>query len=326
MDRVLLDTLVTGLPMVPAFMGIYVVLRIRQDFDLSVEGSFALGGAVTGVILTASGVHHPLVAMAAAAAAGAVVGATTAALHLVLRIPVLMAGLVMNMALFSVTLRVLGTPTVSVVGVDTIFSPFIDRPGRSADIASSIELAAIVVAVLATIAVFLKTEIGLALRASGLSPLMVRSQGVDDRRLLVLSLMLANALSALSGNLITQVQGFADVNVGAGMFVSGVGAVLLGVLLLNPTGSKVVRIVAAVGIGSLLYRFVLVGALRLGLPAGDLKGVTALTLVIAVAAQSYLAPALRRYRALLGDRGDQLAGRRAPTTAPAIPSTIAGDS
>jgi putative tryptophan/tyrosine transport system permease protein len=178
-----------------------------------------------------------------------------------------MAGLVMNMALFSVTLRVLGRPTVSVVGVDTIFSPFIDRPGRSADIASSIELAAIVVAVLATLAVFLKTEIGLALRASGLSPLMVRSQGVDDRRLLVLSLMLANGLSALSGNLVTQVQGFADVNVGAGMFVSGVGAVLLGVLLLNPTGSKVVRIVAAVGVGSLLYRFVLVGALRLGLPA-----------------------------------------------------------
>src|SRR5690606_5288666 len=215
---------------------------------------------------------------------------TTAALHLVLRIPVLMAGLVMNMALFSVTLRVLGVPTVSVVGVDTIFTPFVDRPGRAADVARSVELTVIVVAVLATVAAFLKTEIGLALRASGLSPLMVRSHGVDDRRLLVLSLMLANGLSALSGNLLTQVQGFADVNVGAGMFVSGVGAVLLGVVLLAPTGSKVVRIVAAVGIGSILYRFVLVSALRAGLPAGDLRGVTALTLVIAVAAQSYLAP------------------------------------
>jgi putative ABC transport system permease protein len=98
------------------------------------------------------------------------------------------------------------------------------------------------------------------------------------------------------------------------MFVSGVGAVLLGVLLVNPTGSKVVRIVAAVFVGSLLYRLVLVGALRLGLPAGDLRGVTALTLVIAVAAQSYLAPALRRYRALL-----------TPTTTPPIPSAVAGD-
>lgn len=314
MDRVVLDTLVTGLPMVPAFMGIYVVLLIRRDFDLSVEGSFALGGAVTGVVLTARGLHHPLVATTVAMAAGALVGATTAALHLVLRIPVLMAGLVMNMALFSVTLRVLGVPTVSVVGTSTIFSPFVDRPGRAADVSSSIELAVIVVAVLAAVAVFLKTEIGLALRASGLSPVMVRSQGVDDRRLLVLSLMLANGLSALSGNLMTQVQGFADVNVGAGMFVSGVGAVLLGVLLLNPSGSKVVRIVGAVGVGSLLYRFVLVGALRLGLPAGDLRAVTALTLVIAVAAQSYLAPALRRSRALLVDRGDRLTGRRASPT------------
>jgi putative ABC transport system permease protein len=163
----------------------------------------------------------------------------------------------------------------------------------------SLELAAIVLVVLGTFGVFLKTEVGLALRASGFSPVMVRSQGVDDRRLLVLSLMLANGLSGLSGNLITQVQGFADVNIGAGMFVSGVGAVLLGVLLLDPSGSRVVRIVAAVLVGGVLYRFVLVGALRLGLPAGDLKGITALTLVIAVAAQAHLTPALRRYRAVL---------------------------
>jgi putative tryptophan/tyrosine transport system permease protein len=299
MDRILLDTLVTGLPLVPAFLGIYVVLRIRQDFDLSVEGTFALGGAVTGVVLTSTGIHHPLVAMALAVAAGAAVGLATAALNLLLRIPVLMAGLVMNMALFSVTLRVLGTPTVSVVGTETIFSPFIDRPGRHADIVTSLELGAIVLVVLGTFAVFLKTEVGLALRASGINPVMVRSQGVDDRRLLVLSLMLANGLSGLSGNLITQVQGFADVNIGAGMFVSGVGAVLLGVLLLDPSGSRVVRIVAAVLVGGVLYRLILVGALRLGLPAGDLKGITALTLVTAVAAQAHLAPALRRYRAVL---------------------------
>ena len=144
---------------------------------------------------------------------------------------------------------------------------------------------------------FLKTEIGLAIRASGFNPLMVRSQGVDDRWVLVLSLALANGLAGLSGNLMVQVQGFADVNVGTGTFVSGVGAVLLGSLVLNPTGSKVVRSVTAVLVGTLLYRFVLVGALRLGLPAGDLRGVTALTLVVAVAAQAYIAPAMRRYQA-----------------------------
>jgi len=84
--------------------------------------------------------------------------------------------------------------------------------------------------------------------------------------------------------------------------VSGVGAVLLGTLVLNPSGSKVVRTVAAVGVGSLLYRLVLVGALRAGLPAGDLKGVTALTLLVAIAAQGYIAPAVQRYRSLIGTR------------------------
>ena len=297
MDRILLDTLVTGLPMVPAFLGIYLVLRIRQDFDLSVEGSFALGGAVTSVVLTSTGVHHPLLALVAAVAAGATVGVGTALLHLLLRVPTLMAGLVMNMALFSVTLRVLGTPTRSVVGFDSIFSGFVDGPGRDADVTMSILLGALVVAVLAAFAVFLKTEIGLAIRASGFNPQMVRSQGVDDRRVLVLSLALANGLAGLSGNLMVQVQGFADVNVGTGTFVSGVGAVLLGSLVLNPSGSKVIRSVAAVLVGTLLYRFVLVGALRLGLPAGDLRGVTAITLVVAVAAQAYVAPAIRRYQA-----------------------------
>jgi len=302
MDRILLDTLVTGLPLVPAFLGIYVVLRIQRDFDLSVEGSFTLSGAVSAVVLTNQGVHHPLVAMMAAVAAGAAVGLTTALFHLWLRVPVLMAGLVMNMALFSVTLRVLGRPTVSVVGTDTIFSGFVERPGRGADVAMSIVIGAVVISVLAAFAFFLRTEIGLALRASGQNPRMVRSQGVDDRRMLVLSLVLANGLAGLSGNLMTQVQGFADVNVGGGLFVSGVGAVLLGTLVLNPSGSKVVRTVAAVGVGSLLYRLVLVGALRAGLPAGDLKGVTALTLLVAIAAQGYIAPAVQRYRSLIGTR------------------------
>lgn len=297
MDRILLDTFVTGLPMVPAFLGIYLVLRIRQDFDLSVEGSFALGGAVTSVVLTSTGVHHPLLALIAAVAAGAVVGIGTSLLHLLLRVPTLMAGLVMNMALFSITLRVLGTPTRSVVGFDSIFTGFVDGPGRDADVTMSILLGALVVTVLAAFAVFLKTEIGLAIRASGFNAQMVRSQGVDDRRVLVLSLALANGLAGLSGNLMVQVQGFADVNVGTGTFVSGVGAVLLGSLVLNPSASKVIRSVAAVLVGTLLYRLVLVGALRMGLPAGDLRGVTAITLVVAVAAQAYVAPAVRRYHA-----------------------------
>ena len=169
-------------------------------------------------------------------------------------------------------------------------------------------LAVIVAVVFAGFALFLKTDVGLALRASGVNSRMVRSQGVDDRGLLVLSLMISNALSALSGGLLAQVQGYADVNMGTGIFIAGVGAVLLGALLLNPGGSRVVRIVLAVAVGCLLYRLILVGALRVGLPAGDLKGITALTLIAAVAAQGYLAPALGRY----GARIPRPADRRSP--------------
>jgi putative tryptophan/tyrosine transport system permease protein len=293
-DGILVDTLVTGLPLVPAVLGIFLVLRIREDFDLTVEGSFALGAAVTATGIV--GGIPAWLAMLIGVAAGCLAGFVTALLNLLLHIPVLMGGLIMNMGLFTVTLHVLGLPTVSLLGADTIFTAVAPHPGRAADLGMSAVLAVIVVVVLALFALFLRTEVGLALRASGANARMVRSQGVNDKGLLALSLMISNGLGALSGGLLAQVQGFADVNMGVGVFLGGVGAVLLGSLLLSPTGSRVIRIVLAVLVGALVYRLILVAALRAGLPAGDLRGITALTLVVAVAAQGYLAPVLSRYR------------------------------
>lgn len=298
--NILVDTLVTGLPLIPAVLGVFIVLQLRQDFDLTVEGSYALGGAVAGVLV----VHgvNPVLAMLAAAAAGCAAGMVTTGLTLLLRLPVLLAGLVMNMALFSVTLHVLGLPTVDLVGKTTIFTGVAAVPGRAADLDTSAILAAIVVAILICFALFLKTEIGLALRASGVNERMVRSQGVSGKGMLALSLGLSNALVAFGGSLTVQMQGYADVNMGSGVFILGAGSVLLGMLFLNPGGSQVVRIVVAVLLGGLVYRLILVAALRFGLPAGDLKAVTALTLVIAVAAQGYVAPALGRYTIQLRGR------------------------
>ncbi len=312
--NIAIDTLVTGLPFAPAFLGIYLVLRIRADFDLTVEGSLALGGAVTAVTLIA-GVPAWL-ALAAGVVSGAIAGLVTALLNLLLRIPVLMAGLLMSMGLFTVTLRVLGRPTVSLIGEGTIFAWVATGPGRAADLGMSALLLVVVAMLFAIFVAFLKTELGLALRASGANPRMVRSQGVNDNALLVLSLMLANGLSALSGGLLVQVQGFADVNMSIGLFIAGAGAVLLGALLVNPSGSQVVRIAVAVFVGSLLYRLILVCALRFGLPASDLRGITALTLVLAIAAHAHLAPALARYRIRLAGAGTTR--RRRPADPPAI--------
>lgn len=312
-DNILIDMLVTGLPLIPVFLGVYLVLRIREDFDMTVEGSFALGGATVAIIEVAGG--NPIVAMLAGAIAGSLAGLLTSALTLLLRLPVIMAGLVMNMALFSITLRVLGMPTISLSGHETIFTGIAPAPGRAGDIAMIALLGAIVSVILLAFALFLKTEVGLALRASGLNARMVRSQGVNERGLLVLSLMTSNGLAAFGGGLMVQMQGYADVNMGTGIFLAGVGAVLLGVLFLNPSGSSVFRIVLAVLIGGLVYRLILVAALRFGLPAGDLKGITALTLVIAVAAQAYLAPALGRYKLKLPER----LGRGTPLAPPSPP-------
>jgi putative ABC transport system permease protein len=179
------------------------------------------------------------------------------------------------------------------MGADTIFSWAASEPGRELDVWMSAILGGVIVLLLAGYALFLRTEVGLALRASGANARMARSQGVNETAVLALALFLANALAAFGAGLLIQTQGFTDVNMGFGIVIAGVGAVLLGELLVRPTGSRVGRIVLCVLVGTLAYRLILVGALRAGLPARDLKGVTALTLIAAVAAQRVLGGLVR---------------------------------
>ena len=291
MSRLLFDTLITGLPLVLTVLGIYVVFRLRSDFDLTIDASFTMGGSVLTVL-----VAHDLPAWPAllvAMLAGGVMGLITTLLHLTLRIPVILAGLVMSIGFYSIALRVLGRPSLSLAGYSNILDPARSVTGRTAaDLVTVGILAAVVLVVLAAVGILLRTEIGLALRATGINPVMARSHGVNDRAMVALSLFLANALAGLSGALVVQNQRFVDVNMGVGTLIAGIGAVLLGDLLLRPAGSKVLRILLAVLVGSLLYRFILVGALRLGVPATDLKGVTALILVAALIAERFLRPFL----------------------------------
>lgn len=296
MDTLLVDTLITALPLVPVFMGIYIVFRVREDFDLTIDASFAFGAAIVAVLLIDGWGVVP--AMVAATLAGGCLGLITTTMHLWLRIPVLLAGLVMSIGMFSINLHVLETPAVNLIGSTTLFSGLVDMSAGAADWATIGVMLAISAGALALLALFMRTEIGLALRATGVNARMARSQGVNDRAMLAISLFTANALAGLAGAIVTQYQGYADVNMGTGIFVAGVGAVLVGELLVRPAPSKVVRIVIAVFVGTIVYRLVLVGALRAGLPAEDLRLATALTLVIAFVAQRYLGPLLnvRRLR------------------------------
>lgn len=286
------DTLISGLPLLPVVMGIYLVVRIRADFDLTVDGSFTLGGALTAVLVNHGQVVP--VAMAAGIAAAAAAGLVTTLLHLTLKMPVILAGLVMSIGLNTVDLRVLGQPSLSLGTTGTLFSPFSTWSPDAQDWASIGVMAVFAAVFLTGVGYLLRTEVGLALRATGVNARMARAQGVDDRRSLALCLALANGAAGLSGSLVVQSQGFADVTTGTGTLLAGVGAVMLGELIGRARGGSAVgRIIGSVVAGTILYRFVLVGALRAGLAPTDLQGITALTLIAAVAA-NLAVPAVAR--------------------------------
>jgi putative ABC transport system permease protein len=278
--NLLLDTAVTGLPYVLPFLGVLVVFRLLDRIDLTLDGSFALGAANAASTL-AAGVPAWM-SVLAACVAGALAGVATTLLHLVLRVPVLLAGIVMWIGLYSINLRVMGRPTLALDSAASLYAPFdnLERGGRDGWVIAT--LALVVLVVLVVVGFYLRTESGLALRATGINTEMARSQGVDDRLTVAVGLTGANSLAALGGALVAHGQGFAEVNMGTGVLIAGIAAVLLGELVVRPGASNVARMLTSVAAGALLYRLVLLGALRAGLPASDLRLVTAVTLALAL--------------------------------------------
>lgn len=279
------NILISAVPLIPVYLAIYLLFLMRNDFDLTLGGTFGVGGAVTAVLLI-GGVPVPL-AMLAGVLAGGLLGLVTALLHSKLRIPIFLAGLVMLIALYSVALRVMDKkPTIGLTGTTTILSPLEDIGGDAFYYAASAILGSVVLLALVIVGLFLKTEIGLAVRASGINTQMARSNGIDDKRTAAIALFVGNALAALSGALVVQSQSFVAVSMTQGTVVlSGLGGVIIGSFITRPTSSKVLRIMAAVVVGALIYQLIVVVALELGLDPVDMNLVTAGTLVVAVAIQ-----------------------------------------
>lgn len=303
MLQALLDAGTTGLPLVPTVLGIYIVFRLRDDFDLTIDGSFVFGAAAFAVLLLHG--HNAWLALVVALIAGGALGMVTATLHLALKVPVILAGLIMSIGSYSITLRVLGDrPSESITGTSSVLA-LVDRAhGQTQrDLLICAVLGAIVAVVVILVGLLLRTRFGLALRATGVNATMARSCGVNDRAMLIASLCLANGLAGLSGALVVQNQSFVDVNMGVGTLIAGIGAVLLGDLVVRPTGSTMGRALLAVLLGALLYRLILVVALRVGVPATDLKGVTALILVLSLAAERYVRPLIVTAQRQLVPRG-----------------------
>ena len=262
-------------------IGVYLTLRVLAFPDLTVDGSYTLGGATTAVLIV-NGVH-PVPATLAAIGAGLCAGLITGMLNTKLRLPALLAGILMMVGLYSINLRIMGGANLSLLRQVTAFDKVAEVLGLShGSIIVSITVAiAIAIAVFFILNWFLRTEIGLALRATGDNEQMVRSLGVDTDKNILMGCAIANGLVGLAGAVVAQGQGFADVGMGIGMIVMGLASVIIGEALFRPRG--VARLLLAAIGGAFCYRLFITIALRLGMAPGDLKLITAVLVVIALA-------------------------------------------
>ena len=271
-------------------IGVYITFRVLDVADLTVDGSLATGGAVC-VMLIRSG-WNPWLALLCAAAAGAVAGLLTGLLHTKCGIPAILAGILTQLALYSMNLRILGGKANQSVGVDKYELLVSQRYVRQLDWSNPLPLLLIFTVVLVALLYwFFGTEQGCAVRATGANANMARAQGINTDSKILLGLMLSNALVAMAGGLLAQYQGAADVNMGRGAIVIGLAAVIIGEVLCKATLDKTrfgkrfsfLSVMLAVTAGGVVYYIVVVTVLWLRLNSNDLKLITALIVALFLA-------------------------------------------
>ncbi|GJG92962.1 ABC transporter permease [Cupriavidus pauculus] len=276
----LLGALEIGLIFSLVALGVLISFRILNFPDLTVDGSFPLGGAVAATLISAG--HDPFLATLVAIAAGAIAGWITGWLNVRLKIMDLLASILMMIALYSVNLRIMGRPNVPLITEPTIFS--ILQPEWMPDYVLR-PLVLVVVVIIAKVALdwFFSSQLGLAMRATGANPRMARAQGVPTGRATLAGMALSNALVALAGALFAQTQGGSDISMGIGTIVIGLAAVIIGETIIP--ARRLVYVTLAVVIGAILYRFFIALALNsefIGLKAQDLNLVTAALVTLAL--------------------------------------------
>ena len=261
-------------------LGVYISFRLLRFPDLTVDGSFPLGGAVCAVMIAAG--FNPWIATLAATLAGALAGCITGWLNVKLKIMDLLASILMMIALYSVNLRIMGGPNVPLINDPTIFNML--QP-ESMDDYIFRPLLLLVIVVLAKLLLdwFFATERGLAIRATGSNARMARAQGVNTGAMILLGMAVSNGLVGLAGAMFVQTQGGSDISMGIGTIVIGLAAVIVGESILP--SRKIIWATLAVVIGAIVYRFFIAAALNsefIGLKAQDLNLVTAVLVTVAL--------------------------------------------
>ena len=271
-------------------LGVYLTFRILNFPDMTVDGSFTTGGAMAAILIINGA--PPLLATGAAAVAGLAAGVITGLLHTKGKINGLLAGILTQIALYSINLRIMGKANLPLLREDTLMTPLRDG-GLMGTAASVAVFAGAAIVLKLVIDWFLHTDLGLALQATGDNEEMIRSFGVSTDSMKVLGLALSNALVATCGALIAQYQGFADIGMGIGLIVAGLASVIIGQAVF---GSRTIVIATlAVVLGSVLYRVVIQVALMVGLNPNDMKLVSAVLVVIALVLPQW--QVFRRFKA-----------------------------
>ena len=256
-------------------LALFLSFRVLNIADMTTNGAFTLGCAVSA---TAALAGHPFLAFPAAMAAGAAAGFITALLQTKFRIPSILAGIITDTGLYTVNLAVMGfSSNVSLVKKTTLFTllkPYLGIYYRLIPAAVITVLAAVLMVL------FLKTRLGLSIRATGDNPDMVRASSINTSFTITVGLCIANACTALSGALLAQYQKTADINLGSGMVIIGLASLIIGEAML-PKGKLWLKAAGAI-LGSILYRFIIAIALRLDLPSECLKLISAVIVALAI--------------------------------------------
>lgn len=268
-------------------MGVWISFRILRYCDITVDGSITLGASVAAVLLLHG--QSPLIATIAATLAGASAGCITGILHTRFRIQELLSGILVMTALYSINLRIMGRSNIPLLDTADISSPaqnliqtFTGGTERILvlgwltpvkELAMLLSIGLIVLAVGALIHWFLRTDLGMALRAAGENPQMARAQGINHHLMIIFGLALSNGMVGMAGALLAQYQGFADIQMGIGMIVWGLASIIIGEALVRKSSPGYALIGAVMG--TILFRLLIAIALRWGLNPNDLKLVTA---------------------------------------------------
>lgn len=257
-------------------LGVFISFRTLNMPDLTVDGSFVLGVAISAVLCTN---EHPIISLGVAFIGGCIAGSVTAILHTKLKIQAILSGILVMLGLYSINLRVMGNKaSIPLNNKSTVFK--LIEANINNDFANLLLITSILIFITSILYLFLKTKLGFALRATGDNDNMVRALGINTDMTKIIGLSISNGLVALSGAIIAQYQSFADIGMGTGMVIIGLASVIIGEVIFGT--KSLMRKLIAVILGSILYRLIIAKALNIGMPPTDLKLISAIIVTLAL--------------------------------------------